>query len=164
MTSQDASTPQEINSPRVDTPEAAEALCGDLTATIGELVSTLDRETSQLRKGRALDTTALHARKSALTTTLTHQMARFGRDSQYITMAAPERVQEIKANQQVFQKSLIANQDALNAMKLVSESLLRTISNKVAEAKGGPEVYGTDAQTGRAEPNRPSAITVDQNL
>ena len=149
---------------RIDTPEAAQALCGELTATIGELVSTLDRETGQLRKGRAIDMTALHARKSALTTTLMHQMAVFGRDSQFIAMAVPERVSEIKAHQEVFQKALITNQDALNAMKAVSESLLRTIATKMAQANGGPELYGGDAQADRVPSTGRSAISIDQNL
>jgi len=157
----DASVEQE---PRIDTPEAAQTLCGKITATIGELVSTLDRETAQLRKGRARDMTALHARKSALTTTLMRQMAVFGRDSQYIVMATPERVAEIKAHQQVFQKALTTNQDALNAMKAVSESLLRTIATKVSESRGGPEVYGGDAQANGVKATAPSAISIDQNL
>ena len=161
---QDAPQQEAPESPRIDTPQAAQALCGELTATIGELVATLDRETSQLKKGRALDTTVLHARKSALTTTLTRKMAVFGRDSQYIAMAAPDQVADIKANQQVFEKSLIANQDALNAMKLVSESLLRTIADKVGETKGGPEVYGGDGHSETAQPVDAPPITIDQNL
>jgi len=150
--------------PRIDTPAAAEALCAKLTLTIGELVSTLDRETGQLRKGRAPDMTALHARKSSLTATLTRQMAQFARDSQYIAMAAPERVEEIRVHQQAFQKSLLANEDALNAMKLVSESLLRTIAAKVGEAKGGPQVYGGDGEAGRTGSASAPAISLDRNL
>ena len=161
---QDAPHHDVSETPRIDTPEAAQALCGELTATIGELVTTLDRETSQLKKGRALDMTALHARKSALTTTLTRQMAAFGRDSQYIAMAAPDQVEAIKADQAIFQKSLISNQDALNAMKLVSESLLRTIADKVSETKGGPEVYGGDGQAAQGKPADAAAITLDQTL
>jgi flagellar biosynthesis/type III secretory pathway chaperone len=157
----DAAVEQE---PRIDTPEAAQTLCGQITVTIGELVSTLDRETAQLRKGRALDMTALHARKSALTTTLMRQMAVFGRDSQYISMATPERVAEIKSHQEVFQKALISNQDALNAMKAVSESLLRTIATRVGETKGGPEVYGGNAQAEPTKTPAPPAISIDQSF
>ena len=149
---------------RIATPEDADALCTRVLGTLSDLVGVLDRETDLLRKNRPQEITALHARKSALSTAMAHDMALLKRDVDYIKMAAPEQIEAIKERQSAFQKSLAANYDALAAMKAVSESLLRTVADAVGARRGGPEVYGKDAGLGGMTQSRPAAISVDTTL
>ena len=94
--------------PRIETPEGAEALCTRLVETVAELVGVLDRETDLLKRNKAQEITAVHARKTALSTALLRDMGALKRDAEYIRMAAPEHVAAIKRQQLAFQKSLTA--------------------------------------------------------
>ncbi|MGI9381596.1 MAG: hypothetical protein ACR2PO_00455 [Methyloligellaceae bacterium] len=149
---------------RIETPEGAEALCARVLGTISDLVGVLDRETDLLRRNKPQEITALHVRKSALSTAMTHDMALLKRDADYIKMAAPDHIEAIKERQSLFQKSLAANYDALAAMRAVSESLLRTIADTVSARRSGPEVYGKGAEVSGMTPKRPAAISVDTTL
>ena len=131
--------------PPTETPEAAEALCDRLMNQTGDLLSLLDRETSYLQRGKA-------------------HMAIFRRDAALVRAAAPERVDSIRDQHQLLQKSLKTNQDALAAMKAVTESLLHTIAATAGERSKGPEVYGKDAGLSPAAPVGGAAISVDTTL
>lgn len=149
---------------RIDTTDEAEALCSRLMETISDLVGVLDRETDLLKRNQAHEITALHVRKSALSTAMTHDIALLRRDADYVKMAAPEHVEVIRERQSAFQKSLAANQDALAAMRAISESLLRTVAEAVGARRGGPEIYGKEAGISGMAPSRPRAISVDTTL
>ena len=144
--------------------EAAEALCDRLMNQTGDLLSLLDRETSYLQRGKAHEITALQARKTALSSALMRDMAIFRRDAALVRAAAPGRVDAIRDQHQQLQKSLQANQDALAAMKAVTESLLHTIAATAGERRNGPEIYGKDAGFSPATPVGGSAISVDTTL
>jgi len=150
--------------PRIETEAAAKALCGRLMETTADLVTLLDRETALLKKGKPGDIGALHVRKAALNALLTRDTAVFRRDADYITMAAPDEINAIKTQHSQLEKSLEANQDALVAMKAVSESLLHTIAAKVTSRVAGPEVYGSNAGVSVGKPARPAAISVNTVL
>ncbi|MHA1165735.1 MAG: hypothetical protein ACTSP0_09185 [Alphaproteobacteria bacterium] len=150
--------------PRIETEAAAKALCARLMETTADLVALLDRETAMLKQGKPGDIGALHVRKAALNALLTRDTAVFRRDASFITMAAPEEINAIKDQHGQLEKSLEANQDALVAMKAVSESLLHTIASKVNSRVSGPEVYGKDAGVSVGKPARPAAISVNTVL
>lgn len=150
--------------PRIETAEAAEALCARLLETTAELVGLLDRETSMLKQGKPREIGSLYVRKSALNAMLTLDMAVFRRDAEFITMAAPEEINAIKDQHTLMQKSINANQDALVAMKAVSESLLHTIATKVSASTSGPETYGQNADVSTGAPARPAAISINTVL
>ena len=150
--------------PRIETAEAVKALCARLLETTAELVGLLDRETALLKQGKPRDIKSLYVRKSALSAVLTRDMSVFRRDADFIMMAAPDEIAAIKDQHAQLQKSIDANQDALVAMKAVSESLLQTIAAKASARTSGPEVYGQDADVSTAEPARPAAISVNTVL
>lgn len=157
-------TPQTDDIPRIETTEAAQALCKRLLETSAELVDLLDRETALLKQGKPSQTDALYLRKSALNAILTRDMSAFRRDAEFITMAAPDEISTLKERHSQLQKSINANQDALVAMKAVSESLLHTIAAKASERVSGPEVYGKGADVSSAAPARPAAISINTVL
>lgn len=150
--------------PRIETAQAAKALCARLLETTADLVGLLDRETAILKQGKPGGIGALYVRKSALNALLTRDMSVFRRDADFIIMAAPDEISAIKDQHSQLEKSLEANQDALIAMKAVSESLLHTIAAKVSSRVSGPEVYGKDAGVSVGAPARPAAISVNRVL
>ena len=150
--------------PLTDTAEAAEALCDRLMDHTGDLMSLLDRETALLQRGKAHEITALQARKTALSSAMMRDMEVFRRDADFVRAAAPARVDAIRDQHQHLQRSLRINQDALVAMKAVTESLLHTIAAKAGEQRTGPEVYGKDAGLSGSAPVGPAAISVDTTL
>ena len=88
MTHQAFSTPEEAPLPRVETAEDADELCARLSDTMSELIDVLTQETDLLKRGKAQDIGTLYARKTALSTVLTHDMGRLGRDTEFVKMAA----------------------------------------------------------------------------
>ncbi|MGE3626831.1 MAG: hypothetical protein AB7G34_10710, partial [Hyphomicrobiales bacterium] len=86
------------------------------------------------------------------------------RDAAFVRMAAPARVEAIRDQHDSLQRALTENQDALIAMKAISEQLLRTIASKVSRPDAGPEVYGRNAGMTGGLPTRTSAISVDTAL
>lgn len=157
-------TTQTGDIPRIETTEAAQALCNRLLETSAELVDILERETALLKQGKPSQTGALYLRKAALNAILTRDMSAFRRDVEFITMAAPDEISTLKERHGQLQKSINANQDALIAMKAVSESLLHTIAAKASAQVSGPEVYGNDAGVSSTAPGRPAAISVNTVL
>ena len=150
--------------PRIETKEAAQALCKRILETTTELVGLLDRETTMLKKGKPGELESVHVRKAALNALITRDMSVFRRDAEFITMAAPQEINAIKEQHSQFQKSLSANQDALVAMKAVSESLLHTIAARAKAHTSGPEVYGQDADINVGPAAGRSAISVNTVL
>ncbi|GBE44682.1 hypothetical protein BMS3Bbin10_02785 [bacterium BMS3Bbin10] len=150
--------------PRIETAEAAKSLCARLLGTTAELVGLLDRETALLKQGKPREINSLYMRKSALNAVLTRDMSVFRRDAAFIMMAAPEEINAIRDQHAQLKKSIDANQDALVAMKAVSESLLHTIAAKAGARTSGPEVYGQDADVSTGASARPAAISVNTVL
>lgn len=150
--------------PRTDTAEAAKSLCAHLLGTTAELVGLLDQETALLKQGKPREINSLYLRKSALNAVLTRDMSIFRRDAEFIMMAAPEEITAIRDQHAQLKKSIDANQDALVAMKAVSESLLHTIAAKAGERTSGPEVYGQDGDVSTGASARPAAISVNTVL
>jgi len=148
----------------IETQAAAEALCTALQRTVAELVALLDRETGILRSGKPQDIAALQARKASLSAELARDMAALKHDAVFVKMAVPDRLDGLRHQQSVLQKSLDANQEALAAMKSVSEALLRTIAAKVAERRSGAETYREDAALAGGQAALPSALSVDRSL
>lgn len=157
-------SPSRQSLPLTETAEEAQALCDRLMEHTGDLVTVLERETSLLQRGKPHEITALQARKSALSASLTQDMTVFRRDSAFIKTVTPERIDALKEQHSQLLKSLGTNQEALAAMKAVSESLLNTVAAAVGERRAGPEVYGNDAGLICEPAGRPAAISFDEKL
>jgi len=157
-------TSNSSDTPRISTSEEAQNLCTRLLETSAELVDLLDRETAMLKQGKPSQIGIVHVRKAALNALLTHDMLVFRRDAEFISMAAPEEIAAIKDRHGQLQKSINSNQDALIAMKAVSESLLHTIASKASSTVSGPETYGKGAGVSVGAPARPAAISINTVL
>ena len=149
---------------RIETAEEALSLCDRLLEVTADLVSVLERETGLLRKAKVQDLSALHVRKQSLSVALHRDIGLLRDNSEFIKMAANEKIQDLKAQQVHFHKSLAANQNALTAVKALSEQLLQTIASKVHKPRRGPEVYGRDAGVSTGSKRDLAAISVDTSL
>jgi hypothetical protein len=150
--------------PRIETAEEALGLCDRLMETTADLIAVLERETGLLRKANVKDLTAVHVRKQSLSVALHRDLALLRENSEFIKMAAIDKIGDLKAQQIHFHKSLAANQNALSAVRAVSEQLLQTIASKVHKSQNGPEVYGRDAGVGTGDKRHSGAIAVDTTL
>lgn len=148
----------------INSEQDAQLLCEKLMEITGELISVLDRETALLRKGNNADMAALHMRKQALSSHLAKKMELLKHNASYIKQATPDHIDALKGQQKHFQKSLLLNQDTLIAMKAVSEQLLKTISEKAAKKKNGPQTYGQSAHMSSPSAQQSTAISIDRNL
>jgi len=157
-------TPSEETRQRTQTPEEAQTLCDRLMEHTGDMVALLERETNMLRGGKPHEITALQARKTALSTALTRDMSTFRHDSEFIKRMVPDHIDAIKEQHVLLKKSLTVNQDALTAMKAVSESLLHTIAARLGENNTGPELYGKNAGMVGTTATAPTAISFDETL
>lgn len=155
---------QQSTLPRIETAEDALSLCDRLMETTADLISVLERETGLLRKAKVQDLTALHVRKQSLSTALHRDLSLLRENSEFVKMAANDKIQDLKAQQIHFHKSLATNQNALTAVQAVSEHLLQTIATKVHKPRSGPEVYGRDAGVTTGDNRRSTAIAVDTTL
>ncbi len=156
----------EQNQPQKDisSREEAQNLCINLFNTTNELISLLDEETSLLRKAKTSEISPLQIRKESLTATLSHYMAVFTRNADEVREYAPESLKDLQNQRGNFQKSIEANHSALVAMQAVSERILQTVAEKVAQKEGGPEVYTPAGGVTNAGAKRSAAISIDTTL
>ncbi len=147
-----------------DPSERADVVCRRLMEVTAELIAVLDRETSLLRRAKYAEIGPLTARKSALSAQLLHHMTAFRAHAAQIREHHPETVKELEAQNRLFRRSLEVNHETLNAMKSVTEGLIRTLAAKVAEQGGGPETYGADAALHAPKPKRPRPLSVNRQL
>ena len=145
-------------------PQQAEDLCTRVLQTVTELICVLERETEQLRKGDTQEFNSLIARKTSLSTTMMRDMTTLNANATYISQVVPEQIELLKDQHTLFQRSLRINQDALGAVKAISENLLRTISQAAGSTRTGPETYGQSAGMATATTARPTAISVNRSL
>lgn len=145
-------------------PQQAEDLCTRVLQTTAELISVLERETEQLRKGDTQEFHSIIARKTSLSTTMMRDMTTLNANASYISQVVPEQIAILKDQHALFQRSLRINQDALGAVKAISENLLRTISNAAGSSRQGPETYGRSASMAAANTARPTALSVNRSL
>lgn len=145
-------------------PQQAEDLCTRVLQTSAELIGVLERETDLLRKGDTQEINSLIARKTSLSTTMMRDMTTLNANASYISEVVPEQIAVLKDQHTQFQRSLRINQDALGAVKAISENLLRTISNAAGATRQGPDTYGRTAAMATATPVRPTAVSVNRSL
>jgi hypothetical protein len=137
-------------------------LCERLLKNTADIISVLDRETELLRKVRSAEMEAIATRKTSLGAVLAHDMSLLKQNAQYISRIAPEQIAMLKEQNRRFSRSLEINHDALQAMKNISENLIRNIAEKASAV--GPEVYGSNASYQRSPGNTNSAISVNSTV
>ena len=161
LTNQD----QMANAPLIlEHPQQAEDLCTRVLQTTAELISVLERETELLRIGETTEFNSIIARKTSLSTTMMRDMTTLNSNASYISQVVPEQIDILKDQHAMFQRSLRINQDALGAVKAISENLLRTISQAAGSTRQGPETYGRSASMASASTARPTAVSVNRSL
>ncbi|MCF6199949.1 MAG: hypothetical protein L3J67_11260 [Hyphomicrobiaceae bacterium] len=156
---------QMIEAPlNLEHPQQAEDLCNRVLQTSAELIGVLERETEHLRKGDTQSINSLIARKTSLSTTMMKDMTTVNANASYISEVVPQQIELLKDQHAQFQRSLRVNQDALGAVKAISENLLRTISNAAGSTRSGPETYGRSAAMATNAAARPTAVSVNRTL
>ncbi len=145
-------------------PQQAEDLCTRILQTSAELICELERETELLRKGETQQIASLAARKTSLSTTLMRDMTVLNANAKYISTVVPDQIEVLRDQHAQFRRSLQINQDALGAVKAISENLLRTISQAAGTTRQGPETYGQTASMASTATSRPTAISVNRSL
>ncbi len=145
-------------------PQQAEDLCTRVLQTSAELIGVLERETDLLRKGETQEINSLIARKTSLSTTMMRDMTVLNANASYISEVVPGQIELLKDQHTQFQRSLRINQDALGAVKAISENLLRTISDAAGRPQKGPETYGQMGAMSSRTPSRPAAVSVNRSL
>ncbi len=149
---------------RLEHPQQAEDLCSRVLQTSAELIGVLERETELLRKGDTQEINGLIARKTSLSTAMMRDMTTLNANASYISKVVPGQIDTLKDQHAQFQRSLRINQDALGAVKAISENLLRTISNAAGSLKKGPDTYGQMGAMTTASGSRPAAVSVNRSL
>ncbi len=156
---------QMIEAPlNLEHPQQAEDLCNRVLQTSAELIGVLERETELLRNGDTQSINSLIARKTSLSTTMMKDMTTVNANASYISEVVPQQIELLKDQHAQFQRSLRVNQDALGAVKAISENLLRTISQAAGSTRSGPETYGRGAAMATNATARPTAVSVNRSL
>lgn len=156
---------QMIDAPlNLEHPQQAEDLCNRVLSTSAELMGVLERETELLRKGDTQELNSLIARKTSLSATMMKDMTTVNANASYISEVVPEQIELLKDQHAQFQRSLRINQEALGAVKAISENLLRTISQAAGSTQQGPQTYGQGAAMATNSPARPTAVSVNRSL
>ena len=156
---------QMIEAPvNLEHPQQAEDLCNRVLQTSAELIGVLERETELLRSGDTQSINSLIARKTSLSTTMMKDMTTVNANASYISEVVPQQIELLKDQHTSFQRSLPVNQDALGAVKAISENLLRTISQAAGSTRSGPETYGRGAAMATNAEARPTAVSVNRAL
>jgi len=156
---------QMIEAPvNLEHPQQAEDLCNRVLQTSAELIGVLERETELLRSGDTQSINSLIARKTSLSTTMMKDMTTVNANASYISEVVPQQIELLKDQHAQFQRSLRVNQDALGAVKAISENLLRTISQAAGSTRSGPETYGRGAAMATNAEARPTAVSVNRAL
>lgn len=110
------------------------------------LTALLDRETELFRARRPQDAAPFQPEKTELATLYRRETARIGKDPALVVGApAPRRVALADATRR-FHDALALNQRAGEALRTISEGIVRAVAEEVARRRAAP-AYGPAAST-----------------
>jgi len=126
------------------------------------LTALLEQETMLFEARRPRDAVAFQPEKTELATLYRHESARVGKDPSLVGGAPPPRRAALAAATQAFHHALAANQYAGEALRTISEGIVRAIAEEVARRRSGAPSYGPGS-TAAAQPAG-AAITLNQTV
>ncbi len=135
----------------------------DLIAITSRLIDLMGQEIEMLRSMRPKDIGALQKDKVSLALAYERHMQELRDDPSLLAAAKPNLKVELKRITGRFQEVLNENESAIKAVKSVSEKLLTTIVNAVAEQRGNAAAYSKEGEIG-GNAGVPGAKTVPLTL
>ena len=143
-------------------PAAAERIAGliDITERLGEVV---EQETTLLKQRRPDQIGTLLPRKTQLGAAYEEELTIVGRNRDFLMKEAPHEMGQLQSVVARFRKTLDEHGRVLAAAKVVTERMVRNISDEVARRDRPDAGYSRYAR--QARPNRtsrPVSLAVNQ--
>jgi hypothetical protein len=132
----------------------------EITKRLGQVIQ---QETTLLKQRRPADLVALQAEKTQLGAAYEEELKIVGKNSDFLTKEAPNEMKELKGVVSRFRKTLDEHGRILAAAKVVTERMVRNISEEVARKDRPDEGYSRYAQRPRASrASRPVSLAINQ--
>lgn len=132
----------------------------DMMLRLGDLV---EEETALVRAGRLAAAAAVADRKTALAGTFMADASRARANARFLARTAPELLEELRPQHELFRAKLQANLTVLATARAVAENIMRGVSNQLAR-RSSPQTYGASGRPA-APARRPGApIALSRSL
>lgn len=129
------------------------------------LTALLNRETELFEARAPHMAQDFQPEKAELATLYRRETARIARDPSLVGPAPAPRRAALAAVTRVFHEALAANQRAGEALRIISEGIVRAVAEEVARLRGAAPVYGAPGQALAASAGASaSAITLDRTV
>ncbi|NQV79717.1 MAG: hypothetical protein HQ495_04140 [Alphaproteobacteria bacterium] len=141
---------------------AAERISGLIDIT-NRLEQVVEQETTLLKQRRPDQIAALHAEKTQLGAAYEEELTIIGRNRDFLAKEAPREMLQLQTVVSRFRKKLDEHGRVLAAAKVVTERMVRNISQEVARRDRPDEGYSRYAR--RPSPSRtsrPVSLAVNQ--
>jgi hypothetical protein len=132
----------------------------EITKRLGQVIQ---QETTLLKRRRPADLVALQAEKTQLGAAYEEELKIVGKNSDFLAKEAPNEMMELQGVVSRFRKTLDEHGRVLAAAKVVTERMVRNISEEVARKDRPDEGYSRYAQRPRtSRTSRPVSLAINQ--
>jgi len=127
------------------------------------LAKVIQQETTLLKQRRPADLADLQAEKTQLGAAYEEELTIVGQNSDFLVKEAPQEMQELQKVIAWFRKILDEHGRVLAAAKVVTERMVRNISEEVARKDRPDEGYSRYARKTRlSRASRPVSLAINQ--
>jgi DnaJ-domain-containing protein 1 len=132
----------------------------EITKRLGQVIQ---QETQLLKQRRPADLVALQAEKTQLGAAYEEELSIVGKNSDFLAKEAPTEMKELQTVVSWFRKILDEHGRVLAAAKVVTERMVRNISEEVARKDRPDAGYSRYAQKPRlSRGSRPVSLAINQ--
>ena len=132
----------------------------EITKRLGNVIQ---QETTLLKRRRPADLVALQAEKTQLGAAYEEELKIVGKNSDFLAKEAPNEMKELRSVVSRFRKTLDEHGRVLAAAKVVTERMVRNVSEEVARKDRPDEGYSRYAQRPRlSRASRPVSLAINQ--
>ncbi len=165
MTSAPANTPASDTTDDIliATPQAAEALCARMSATMEALIATIEEETALLRSGKLFAATEMHPSKDQLAKQYLDDVEAMRRNSVTLGRFAPASVDTLRKRHTEFRSLLQINLAVLATAREVSQDLVQSVARKM-NAATAPQNYGRGGAMARPKQEMAQGLSIDSAI
>jgi hypothetical protein len=128
--------------PMASTPAEARKLAENLMDVMSALLGVIERETELVRAGKIREAMAFEPKKTELSRSYVHAVARLKASQKYLTQAAPELLTTLHRHHDVFRAMLQINLTVLATAHAVSESIVRGVNTEI-QRRNIPNTYSS---------------------
>ncbi|MFQ5533271.1 MAG: hypothetical protein ACE5EM_00420 [Sphingomonadales bacterium] len=126
------------------------------------LTALITQESALLHERRAREITDFHAEKIRLSELYAREMETLRRNSSLIKTAPPAEMARFKQLTALFREALAENKRIVQALKSVTEGMIRSIADEVTRRNNPVNGYGGDAVLKRQGAPAPTSIALNQ--